>query len=266
MTIHLPGRVAIVTGSSSGNGRGIALRLAQDGATVVCADLQPHPVDNGYEGDATVDTCDLIRRAGGRADFIATDVADTEAVRALISSTVERHGRLDVLVNNAGVFTGLHTLVDETEEQFDRTMRVNVKGVWAGCKYAIRQMLTQEPLGGSRGRIVNIASIGGLKGLPAEPAYCASKGAIVNFTRQIALDFAPHRINANVLCPGAVMTAMLRPLVEHPDLEPLVRASTPWPRYGTPQDIAAAVAWLASDDAEWMTGSVVSLDGGVSSH
>jgi NAD(P)-dependent dehydrogenase (short-subunit alcohol dehydrogenase family) len=108
----------------------------------------------------------------------------------LVNSAVKSFGRLDVLVNNAGIFTGLHTIVDETEDEYDRTMAVNAKSVWLGCKFAIRQMLTQEPVEGSRGRIVNIASIGGLVGLAAEPGYCAAKGAVVNLTRQLAVDFA----------------------------------------------------------------------------
>lgn len=266
VTSRLTDRIAIVTGASSGNGRGIALRLAREGAVVVCADRQAAPLAGNYDDDSAVDTATLIVREGARAQFAAVDVGDVQAVRALIEGVVANHGRLDLLVNNAGVFTGLHSIVDESEADFDRTLRVNTKGVWAGCKFAITQMLKQEPLGGSRGRIVNIASIGGLKGLPAEPAYCASKGAVVNLTRQLALDFGAQRINVNALCPGAVKTAMLRELVERPDVEAMVRASMPWPRYGEPRDIAAAVAWLASDDAEWMTGAIVSIDGGVAAH
>ena len=137
------------------------------------------------------------------------------------------------MVNNAGIFTGLHTIVDETEDEWDRTMAVNAKSVWLGCKFAIRQMLTQEPVDGSRGRIVNIASIGGLVGLAAEPAYCAAKGAVVNLTRQLAVDFAPERINVNAVCPGFLATAMVRPFLDDPELNQVLHAKSPWPELGT---------------------------------
>src|SRR6185503_7631080 len=165
-------------------------------------------------------------------------------------SAVSSFGRLDVMVNNAGIFTGLHTIVDETEDEYDRTMAVNAKSVWLGCKFAIRQMLTQEPVDGSRGRIVNIASIGGLVGLAAEPAYCAAKGAVVNLTRQLAVDFAPERINVNAICPGFLATAMVRPFLENDDTNKLLHDLTPWPRVGRPEDVARAALFLASDDAE----------------
>jgi hypothetical protein len=132
----------------------------------------------------------------------------------LINAAVSSFGRLDVMVNNAGIFTGLHTIVDETEDEYDRTMAVNARSVWLGCKFAIRQMPTQEPIDGSRGSIVNIASIGGLVGLAAEPAACAAKGAMVNLTRQLAVDFSPERININATCPGFLATAMVRPFLE----------------------------------------------------
>ena len=144
------------------------------------------------------------------------------------------------MVNNAGIFTGLHTIVDETEDEYDRTMAVNAKSVWLGCKFAIRQMLTQEPVDGSRGRIVNIASIGGLVGLAAEPAYCAAKGAVVNLTRQLAVDFAPERINVNAICPGFLATAMVRPFLDDPELNKVLHAKSPWPELGTAEDVGKA--------------------------
>jgi NAD(P)-dependent dehydrogenase (short-subunit alcohol dehydrogenase family) len=178
---------------------------------------------------------------------------------------VQGFGRLDVMVNNAGIFTGLHTIVDETEDEWDRTMAVNAKSVWLGCKFAIRQMLTQEPVDGSRGRIVNIASIGGLVGLAAEPAYCAAKGAVVNLTRQLAVDFAPERINVNAVCPGFLATAMVRPFLDDPELNQVLHAKSPWPELGTAQDVAKATVLLATDEARWATGTLLTVNGGFTS-
>jgi NAD(P)-dependent dehydrogenase (short-subunit alcohol dehydrogenase family) len=141
-------------------------------------------------------------------------------------------------------------------------MAVNGKSVWLGCKFAIRQMLTQEPVEGSRGRVVNIASMGGLVGLAAEPAYCAAKGAVVNLTRQLAVDFAPERINVNAICAGFLATAMLRPFLDAPELNKVLHDKTPWPELGTAEDVAKAAVFLASSDSRWATGSMVTIDGG----
>lgn len=266
MAGKLENRVAVVTGSSSGNGRAIALALAREGARVVCSDLRKSALAGGYEKDLEVDTDAVIKQAGGQAAFIAADASKAADVRNVIDHAVSAFGRIDIMVNNAGVFTGLHNIVDETEEQYDFTMNVNAKGVWLGCKYAITQFMKQEPLKTStgaevRGRIVNLASIGGLVGLALEPAYCASKGAVVNLTRELALDFAPERINVNAICPGFLATAMVRSFLEKEDTNKLLHDLTPWPRVGTADDVARAAVFLASDDAEWMTGSMLTVDG-----
>lgn len=266
MTKKLEGRVAVITGSSSGNGRAIALALSSEGATIVCSDLKKTAQKEGYEKDLGVDTDDVITKAGGKATFISADASKAADIQAVIAHAVEKYGRLDIMVNNAGVFTGLHNIVDETEEQYNLTMNVNAKGVWLGCKYAITQFMKQDPittLSGEkvRGRIVNIASIGGLVGLALEPAYCASKGAVVNLTRELALDYAPERINVNAICPGFLATAMVRSFLDAEDTNKLLHDLTPWPRVGTPEDVAKAALFLASDDAEWMTGSMLTVDG-----
>jgi NAD(P)-dependent dehydrogenase (short-subunit alcohol dehydrogenase family) len=262
MTERLDGKVAVVTGSSSGNGRAIALALAAEGATVVCSDIRREARAGGYEKDSTVSTDELITANGGSSSYFDTDAGDYSSMEALISSAVERHGRVDVMVNNAGIFTKLNTIVDETEDEFDLTMRVNAKSVWLGSKFAIRQMLTQEPINGSRGRVVNIASIGGLVGLAAEPAYCAAKGAVANLTRQLAVDFGPERINVNAICPGFLSTAMVRPFLEDPEVNKALHDKSPWPELGTAEDVANAAVFLASDDARWATGSLLAIDGG----
>src|SRR5918994_1933158 len=262
MGSKLQDKVAVVTGSSSGNGRAIALALAAEGAAIVCSDLRREAREGGYEGDILTPTDDVIRANGGKAEYVEADAASYAAVENLVDSAVSSFGRLDVMVNNAGIFTGLHTIVDETEDEYDRTMAVNAKSVWLGCKFAIRQMLTQEPVDGSRGRIVNIASIGGLVGLAAEPAYCAAKGAVVNLTRQLAVDYAPERINVNAICPGFLATAMVRPFLDDPELNKTLHDLSPWPHLGTAEDVGKLALYLASDDAEMVTGSMQVLDGG----
>jgi NAD(P)-dependent dehydrogenase (short-subunit alcohol dehydrogenase family) len=262
MAGKLQDKVAVVTGSSSGNGRAIALALAAEGAAVVCSDIRREAREGGYEGDVHRPTDDVIRGNGGKAEYVESDAADYAAMQNLVDSAVGSFGRLDVMVNNAGIFTGLHTIVDETEDEYDRTMAVNAKSVWLGCKFAIRQMLTQEPIDGSRGRIVNIASIGGLVGLAAEPAYCAAKGAVVNLTRQLAVDFAPERINVNAICPGFLATAMVRPFLDDPELNKVLHEKSPWPELGTAEDVAKAAVFLSTSDARWATGSMLTVDGG----
>lgn len=262
MGTKLQDRVAIVTGSSSGNGRAIAIALAAEGASVICSDIRREAREGGYEGDIGTPTDDVIRANGGKSEYVEADAASYSAVQNLVDAAVSSFGRLDVMVNNAGIFTGLHTIVDETEDEYDRTMAVNSKSVWLGCKFAIRQMLTQEPVHGSRGRIVNIASIGGLVGLAAEPAYCAAKGAVVNLTRQLAVDFAPERINVNAICPGFLATAMVRPFLDDPELNKVLHAKSPWPELGTAEDVGKAAVFLSTTDARWATGTLLTIDGG----
>jgi len=266
MAGKLEDRVAAVTGASSGNGRAIARALAQEGARIVCSDLRRNALPGGYERDIELSTDAVITQAGGKATFIEADASKASDMQKVVACAVSTYGRLDIMVNNAGVFTGLHNIIEETEEQYDLTMNVNAKGVWLGCKYAIIQFMKQEPLTTStgaqvRGRIVNIASIGGLVGLALEPAYCASKGAVVNLTRELALDFAPERINVNAICPGFLATAMVRSFLEKEETNKLLHDLTPWPRVGTAEDVARTATFLASDDAEWMTGSMLTVDG-----
>jgi len=264
MTGRLSGQVVIVTGSSSGIGRAIALGAAEEGALVVCSDLRKSADPAGYEADIETDTDDLIQNMGGTAMFVPADVSQRAEVQALVDAAVQTHGRLDVMVNNAGVFPGLRSIVHETEEMFDRTMAVNAKGVWLACKIAITQMLTQEVTGRCRGRIVNIASVAGINGMSVTPAYCASKAATANLTRQLAVDFARKRINVNAVCPGFLQTAMGRPFYDSGSLTKALEEQTPWPELGTATDIARAALFLASDDAAWVTGSMLVVDGGFS--
>ncbi|WP_042462169.1 SDR family NAD(P)-dependent oxidoreductase [Neobacillus dielmonensis] len=264
MAKRLDGKIAIVTGSSSGNGRAIALTFAREGAKVICSDLQKSARQGGYDESIDIDTDELIRQEGGQALFLKADVTKAKDVQALVDLAVSEFGRLDIMVNNAGIFTGLNGIVEETEEAFDLTMAVNTKGVWLGCKSAITQMLEQNASAssGSRGKVINIASIGGLVGLAQEPGYCTSKGAVVNLTKQLAVDYAPERININAICPGFLETAMVRPFLEDEELNKGLHDQSPWPHLGNAQDVAYAALFLASDESRWVTGSSLVVDGG----
>ncbi|WP_158884954.1 SDR family NAD(P)-dependent oxidoreductase [Amycolatopsis anabasis] len=259
---RLKGQTAAVTGSSSGNGRAIALALAAEGAHVVCSDIRKSAREGGYETNTGQDTDDVIRANGGTAEYLDADASKAADVQAVVDRAVQAFGRLDVMVNNAGILNAPHNIVDETEEEFDRTILINGKSVWLGCKSALAQMRRQDVVDGTRGRIVNIASIGGLVGLPLAPAYCAAKGAVVNLTRQLAVDFSAERINVNAVCPGFLHTAMLRPLLETPELNLALRGTTPWPDLGHAEDVAKAVVFLASGDASWASGTILTIDGG----
>ncbi|KAG2421916.1 hypothetical protein HFD88_005892 [Aspergillus terreus] len=262
---RLQDKVALVTGSSSGLGRSIATRYAQEGAKVVCADITPTARSQIPE-ELHITTHDAIIQAGGQAIFIRTDVGDAKAVEDAVQAAVTEFGRLDILVNNAGVaLEARHPAkIHETDETvWDTTMRVNAKSVFLGCKYGVAQMLKQEPhSSGDRGWIINIASIFGLVAGLHNPSYCASKAAVSNLTRQVALEYAADRIHVNALCPGYTQTAIFQETTTHMiSLEDLQRRH-PFKGPGLPEDIARMAVVLASDDASWMTGACVPVDGG----
>jgi len=246
------GHAALVTGASSGIGRAVALRLASEGAAVLCCDLVEAPVAGG------VPTVEMIRATGGTAAFAACDVAEEGALEHAVAAAGDLGPRLGIYVLNAGVFSRDVSILDETVEEHDRILRVNERGVWLGLRAAGRRLVAE----GDGGKIVCMGSISGLVGLTDEPAYCASKGAVVNLVRAAALDLAPHRVSVNAVCPGFVETPMLRPALEDPQRLLRLKRSTPWPRLGRPEDVSAAVAFLASDDAEWVTGTALVVDGG----
>jgi glucose 1-dehydrogenase len=250
----LDGRIAIVTGASSGIGRAIAMRFAAEGAVVVIADTRTDPIEGGEP------TVDLIRRAGGRCSFQSTDVSRWADVDRLVGETVRQHQRLDVMVNNAATYTGT-TVLDTTEEQWNRVMAVNLTGMFFGCKRAIQQMLTQPPVGEVRGRIVNISSQHGMVAAPRDCAYGVSKAGAAYITRQIAVDYARDLIVCNAVAPGKILTRESGPAVA-PDALERARRRTPWPRLGRPDDVAGAALFLASDLASFVTGTNLMVDGG----
>lgn len=247
--IDLDSRTAVVTGGSSGIGRAIATTLARAGAHVVVADLDEQPREGG--GPAA----DLIREAGGSAEHVRLDVTDSAQVADVLAQLDARHGGLDILVNNAGVLR--EGSVHETDDEIWRTQfAVNVDGTFHCTREMVRRLLDR----GRPGKIVNISSISGFRGNPGFAAYCASKGAVVNFTRQVALDYAAHGINVNAVAPGFVTTHMTA-LYDDTTRDALA-AQTPRGVWASPQDVANAVLFLASPLADHVVGENLLVDGG----
>lgn len=250
----LEGKVAIVTGAASGLGRAIATRYAAEGARVVVADVRETPIEGGPT------TLELIEREGAAGHCEICDVADWSQVDRLVAGTVARFGRLDVIVNNAAIYTST-SLVATTEAQWNRVMAVNLTGVFFGCKRAVQQFLTQDLVGEVRGRIVNLSSQQAMVASPGDPAYAVSKAGVAHLTRQIAVDYAKQGIVCNAVAPGKVLTGKPGIAVD-PDLLAYSRARTPWPRLGEPRDVAGAAVFLASDMASYLTGVNLLVDGG----
>ena len=254
MSSELVGKTAVVTGASSGIGRAIALSFASEGASVVIADLDTQPIEGGDP------TADLIQRSGGEAIFLKADVARWEDIDSVIAKTVERYGRLDILVNNAATYSGT-ALADTSAEQWERVMAVNLTGMFNGCKRAIQQMLTQEPRHEVRGRLINLGSEHGVVSNRGDSPYGVSKAGAIYMTKQIAVDYAEHLIVCNCISPGKIVTGKPGLAMDPANLDN-ARRRTPWPRLGRPQDIANAAVFLASDRATFMTGSNLVVDGG----
>jgi dihydroanticapsin dehydrogenase len=254
MSGRIANKVCVVTGAGSGIGRATALRLSEEGGKVLCADLN---------AKTAAETADLAKRIGGDACARMVDVSDPRAVDAMIADAVERFGGLDVLVNNAGVnIPGvLHEVSDEV---IDLTLAVNVKGQIYGCRAAIPHML--ERGGGS---IINISSVNGIVSEPFLAIYSASKGASVMLTKGVALDYATRGIRCNVVCPGWVDTpinyAHAEMLGGLAHVYETIGSFQPIGRAGEPREIANVVLFLASDEASFMTGSIIPVDGGMTS-
>jgi NAD(P)-dependent dehydrogenase (short-subunit alcohol dehydrogenase family) len=244
------GKVALVTGAAGGIGRAAALAFGRAGASVVVADLS---TDGGQQ------TADMIREAGGKALFVKTNVAIASEVEAMVAAGVAQFGRIDCAFNNAGIEEEHLPLGESEEAVFDRIMAVNVKGVWLCMKYQIRQMLKQ---GG--GAIVNTASVAGLVGAPTQPIYAASKHAVVGLTKTAAVEYGRAGIRVNSVCPGVINTLMLtRALEREPEREKRMKKIHPIGRFGEADEIANAALWLCSDQASFVTGHQLAVDGGL---
>jgi len=255
---RLQDRVCMVTGAASGIGRAIARRFAQEGAQVIILDPRSEPIEGGES------TVDLIRKAGGKVTALDVDVSVWEDVDQAVSATVAKHGALHVIVNNAAIYTGTDLLAT-SQDDWDRVMAVNLRGVFNGCKRAVQQMLTQEPIAEARGRIVNISSQHGMIACPGDIAYGVSKAGTVYITRQIANDYAAQGIVCNAVAPGKILTGRTD-AIDEASLQ-YSRSRTPMgrkplSRLGKPDDVASAALFLTSDECSYMNGANLMVDGG----
>jgi NAD(P)-dependent dehydrogenase (short-subunit alcohol dehydrogenase family) len=252
---RLDGRVCLITGTASGIGRAIAVLFAREGATVVCADRHTAPEQGGEP------TVDLVRREGGSAHEVLLDLADATATARLVDDVVAAHGRLDVLVNNAATSLGL-PLLDTTAEQWDAVFAVNVTAVFLLTRAAVAHMLGRDPdAHGVRGRIVNVSSQHGMIGAPRDIAYGTSKSAVVYLSRQVATDYGAAGIVCNGVAPGKIVTGG-GGREDDPTWQRHWRERTPFPRLGEPDDVAHAALFLASDEARYVNGTNLMVDGG----
>jgi NAD(P)-dependent dehydrogenase (short-subunit alcohol dehydrogenase family) len=260
----LKDRVAIITGGGSGIGRGVAERFAKEGARTMLVDLN---------AQGLAETADLVREAGGEAETFEADVSVTAQVEAFFAKTVERFGRVDICVNNAGIGNPPAPIVQMTDEGFDRTVAVNLRGVFLCLRAAGRQMLAQ----GGGGRIISVSSQAGKSGFAFLGPYCATKAGVILMTRAMAKEVGASGITVNAVCPGTIDTPLLRGT-----LDPILEASgqtlehwalntpgmppIPLARIGYPRDVANLITFLASDDADYMTGQAINISGGQEMH
>lgn len=245
--MRFSGKTVIITGASSGIGRAASLLFGREGAHVIVADISREGRKVTHE----------ISAGGGDSIFVKTDVSKTGEVREMTRTALKKHGRIDVLVNNAGIPGPKASLVDLEEKDFDRLVDVNLKGAYLCCKHAIPHM--------KRGCIVNIASELALTGSPRHPVYSATKAAVVGLTKALARDLAKKNIRVNCVCPGPVDTPLLAEFMGGRSMVHFAASDVPLGRNGAPEEIARVILFLASGEASYMTGATVVADGGVTS-
>jgi NAD(P)-dependent dehydrogenase (short-subunit alcohol dehydrogenase family) len=252
---RLDKRVAIVTGGSSGIGRGIAIAFAREGARVVVADVQAEPRRGKYhETEPRPPTAEQIEADGGTAAFVATDVSSPEQIERMVSFAADRFGGLDILVNNAGV--GIVGTADaQSDEEWELVISINLRAPFLATRGAVPYLRAS-----AHGRVINIASVHAFGG-SSGPAYASSKAALVNMTRDAALTLGADGITVNAICPGYIETPIQDYLT--PQQIDAVREKTAMPRLGKPEDIGRAAVFFASDDAQWVTGAALLVDGGL---
>ncbi len=240
-------KVAIVTGGGRGIGRAIALDFAKQGAKVVVTSDKLEECE---------EVCAEIEKKNGESFAVECDVSQAAQVEEMVNMTVEQFGQIDIVVNNAGVVRQ-KALTETTEEDWDLTLDVNLKGVFLCCKAAAPHLMKQKS-----GKILSIASIAGEVGFVNTAAYCASKGGIINLTRELALEMAPHGVNVNAIAPGIIVTQMTKEMLEDEATKKQLVANVPMRRVGEPDEIATAASFLCSKGASYITGQTLAVDGG----
>jgi NAD(P)-dependent dehydrogenase (short-subunit alcohol dehydrogenase family) len=251
--MRLQDKVAIITGAGSGMGRVAAQMFAAEGAKVIVAE---------YDERAGDETVRLVADAGGQATFVQADVSQEAGAARMVEQAVSAYGRVDVLYNNAGIMPEAdHSVIDTDVDTWDRVMAVNLRGVFLGCKHAIPRMVEQ-----GSGSVINISSFVALLGCSVpQDAYTASKGAVLSLTRSLAVQFGPHGVRSNAICPGPIETPLLMDwLLKDEAAKRLRLARNPTGRFGKPEEIVNLAVYLASDEARWTNGAAMVVDGGIS--
>ncbi|MCK4861996.1 MAG: SDR family oxidoreductase [Rhodobacteraceae bacterium] len=241
-------KIALITGAAAGIGRATALKFANEGAKVVASDVN---VKGGEE------TVEMIKKAGGEAIFVKSDVSQSDDVKALVAETVKAYGRLDCACNIAGILGSMGPFTDQTEEDFDRVIAVNLRGTFLCIQAELGQMLKNDG-----GTIVNVASIAGLVGSAGISPYVASKHAVTGLTKTAALEFAQQGIRVNAVCPGGIETDMVQSFLSEEFTEEMLDGMHPIGRIGQPEEVAELMVWLCSDRSSFMTGAIIPIDGG----
>lgn len=245
--MRLQNRVALITGGGTGIGAGIARAFAREGAQVVICGRREEPLK---------EIVDEIDRGGGEAIYCVADISSQEQIQEMIETITMKFGSVDILVNNAGVFIP-DDVTSTSEQEWDRVMDIDAKGVYLVSKAVLPDMIKK-----GSGKIINIASIAGLIGFEKSAAYCAAKGAVVNLTREMALDYAPKGICVNAIAPGVIDTDMTKAFLSNEQAKQAFLRKTPVGRVGTPEDIAYGAMYLASDESDFIVGQTFVIDGG----
>ncbi|MDP2664019.1 MAG: SDR family NAD(P)-dependent oxidoreductase [bacterium] len=244
---NLKNKVAIVTGARRGIGRAIAIRLAKDGAKVAVTDISKEDCEKVVKE---------IEKLGSEGLALELDVTNEENIKEVVKAVKKKFGKIDILVNNAGIF--MQEELDKMDtEKIDKILAVNLRGVILGTKYVLPEMKSQN-----YGKIISTASIAGFVGFASSSIYCATKGAIVNITRELALDLGKYKINVNAVAPGVIATDMTKDMLADEKTKAGLLSGIPYGRIGQPEDIANAVAFLASDESSYITGHTLVVDGG----